>query len=126
MPQTPAWYPGKTEPSIEDDADTLEVLALDPGKAVVLQTTLTCPGCGFRKDETMSDDQCVYFYTCTNCKRVLKPIFGDCCVFCSYATVICPTEQLRALDDASNSIRRYVGDAPLAAARAEEDKDKKE
>ena len=118
MPQTPAWYPGKADPpSIDDEADTLEVLALDPRRVIVLQSTLTCPSCGHRKEETMPEDQCVYFYTCDSCKRVLKPIFGDCCVYCSYATVICPTEQRRALEDASESIKRYVGDTPLAAIR---------
>jgi hypothetical protein len=39
---------------------------------------------------------------------VLKPIFGDCCVFCSYGTVICPSEQKRALSEASASLRRFV------------------
>lgn len=122
MPQTPAWYPGKADAGIDDDADTLEVLALDPNKAVILRTTVTCPSCGFRQDETMPEGECVYFYTCSNCQRVLKPIFGDCCVFCSYGTVICPAEQRRVLDDASESIRRFVGDdALLRAAEAEFD-----
>ncbi|WP_307726088.1 GDCCVxC domain-containing (seleno)protein [Chitinophaga cymbidii] len=35
-----------------------------------------------------------YFYSCTNCKTVLKPNHGDCCVFCSYGTVKCPPVQL--------------------------------
>jgi hypothetical protein len=56
----------------------------------------------------MPENECVYFYTCTNCQKVLKPIFGDCCVFCSYATVICPAEQKRALTEASASLRRFV------------------
>ena len=120
MPNTPAWYPGKAEASIDDEADTLEVLALDPKKSVVLVSTLTCPSCGARRDETMPENECVYFYTCTQCKRVLKPIFGDCCVFCSYGTVMCPAEQRRALDDASESIRRYVGDDPALQAAAAE------
>jgi hypothetical protein len=109
MPQTPAWYPGKPDASIEDDADTLEVLALDASKAVTAKTTVTCPSCGFRKDETMSENEHVHFYTCTHCNKVLKPIFGDCCVFCSYGSVMCPTEQKRVLSDASESMRRYVG-----------------
>jgi hypothetical protein len=109
MPHTPAWYPGKPDASIEDDADTLELLALDATKAVILKTTVTCPSCGFRKEETMGEKDSVYFYTCAHCKKVLKPIFGDCCVFCSYGTVICPSEQKRALSEASDSIRRYVG-----------------
>ena len=69
-----------------------------------------CPACGSRKNEIMPDGECVYFYNCTGCGRVLKPIYGDCCVFCSYATVICPNEQRRALQDAGESMRRYVGD----------------
>jgi hypothetical protein len=110
MPQTPAWYPGKAETSIEDDADTLEVLALDPGRSITRQTTVTCPACGYRREETMPEGESVYFYNCAHCGKVLKPIFGDCCVFCSYGTVICPNEQRRALSEASAQIRRYVGD----------------
>jgi len=110
MPQTPAWYPGKPDASIEDDADTLELLALDTSKAATSKTTVTCPSCGFRKDETMPEKGSVYFYTCTHCNKVLTPIFGDCCVFCSYGSVMCPDEQKRALSEASESIRRFVGD----------------
>ncbi len=110
MPQTPAWYPGKSEASIEDNADTLEVLALDPGRSIARQTVVTCPSCGFRREETMPEAQSPYFYTCTHCNKVLKPIFGDCCVFCSYGTVICPTEQRRALIEASEQIRRHIND----------------
>ena len=93
MPQTPAWYPGKSEPSIEDDADTLELLALDPGRSITRQTIVVCPSCGFRKEETMPDGESTYFYTCSHCSKVLKPIFGDCCVFCSYGTNKCPPIQ---------------------------------
>lgn len=109
MPHTPAWYPGKPEAFIEDDADTLEVLALDPARSITRQTTITCPACGLRREETMPEQENVHFYTCSNCSKVLKPIFGDCCVFCSYGTVSCPTEQRRALREASEQMRRYVG-----------------
>ena len=94
MAQTPAWYPGKSESAIGDEADTLEVLALDPEKSVITLTALTCPSCGFRKEETMPQEQCVYFYTCTQCAKVLKPIYGDCCVFCSFGSAKCPPIQL--------------------------------
>ena len=33
------------------------------------------------------------FYDCENCKEVLRPKEGDCCVFCSYGTVACPPIQ---------------------------------
>ena len=60
---------------------------------VVLQSTITCPNCGHQKEETMPTDACQYFYECENCKKVLKPNQGDCCVYCSYGTVKCPPIQ---------------------------------
>ena len=59
----------------------------------ILQSTLTCPHCGHRREETMPTDACQYFYECTGCDRLLKPRLGDCCVFCSYGTVACPPVQ---------------------------------
>jgi len=61
---------------------------------VQLQSTITCPECGHRKEETMPTDACQLFYDCENCKKVLKPQQGDCCVYCSYGTVACPPIQL--------------------------------
>ena len=57
---------------------------------VVLQSTLSCPECGHAKDETMPTDACQWFYECEACKTVLRPLPGDCCVFCSYGTRKCP------------------------------------
>src|SRR5882672_3136871 len=48
------------------------------------QSVITCPECGFAKQETMPTNSCQFFYTCTNCHVRLKPKRGDCCVFCSY------------------------------------------
>lgn len=61
----------------------------------ILESVLTCPHCGFRKEETMPTDSCLYFYECSGCGRMLKPLPGDCCVFCSYGTVACPPIQLQ-------------------------------
>jgi len=61
---------------------------------ITLQSTITCPNCGFAKEETMPTDACQYFYECSNCKNILKPRKGDCCVFCSYGTVKCPSIQM--------------------------------
>ena len=61
--------------------------------AVALESTLQCPQCGFRKEETMPTDACQYFYECTGCRALIKPKLGDCCVFCSYGTVKCPPVQ---------------------------------
>lgn len=63
------------------------------GKTVELNSTITCPSCGHKKAEIMPTDACVYFYECENCKARLKPLQGDCCVYCSYGTVKCPPIQ---------------------------------
>ena len=59
----------------------------------VLESALTCPQCGFVAIETMPVDACIYFYQCTNCHAMLRPLHGDCCVFCSYGSVKCPSIQ---------------------------------
>ncbi|MGI9288070.1 MAG: GDCCVxC domain-containing (seleno)protein [Pseudomonadales bacterium] len=60
---------------------------------VVLQSVLTCPECGHEKEETMRTDACQYFYECESCHKVLKPLAGDCCVYCSFGSVKCPPIQ---------------------------------
>jgi len=61
---------------------------------IILKSAITCPVCGHVKAEIMPADACQYFYECENCRTVLKPLAGDCCVFCSYGTVKCPPRQL--------------------------------
>ncbi len=60
---------------------------------VKLTSILTCPECGFEKEEQMPTDACEFFYTCTNCNTILKPLKGDCCVYCSYGSMPCPPIQ---------------------------------
>ena len=62
-------------------------------KAITLQSTITCPTCGHQKEETMPTNACQFFYECENCKKILRPNEGDCCVFCSFGTVTCPPIQ---------------------------------
>ena len=61
--------------------------------AVILKSVIACPNCGFQKEETMPTDACQFYYECVGCKTLLKPKQGDCCVFCSYGTVKCPSIQ---------------------------------
>ena len=61
--------------------------------ALVLKSTITCPKCGFEKEESMPTDACLFFYECANCRALLRTESGDCCVFCSYGTVSCPPKQ---------------------------------
>jgi hypothetical protein len=60
-----------------------------------LESVLTCPRCGFARRETMPLDLCVYFYDCANCRALLRPNPGDCCVYCSFGSVKCPPAQGR-------------------------------
>jgi hypothetical protein len=62
-------------------------------KAAVLESMVTCPRCGFAKQETMPTDTCQFYYECGNCKAVLRPGIGDCCVYCSYGSAKCPSMQ---------------------------------
>ncbi len=61
--------------------------------ALLLQSVLTCPGCGHANPEVMPADACQFFYECEHCRAVLRPKSGDCCVFCSYGSVKCPPVQ---------------------------------
>lgn len=53
-------------------------------------SVITCPECGFQREEVMPTNACLFFYDCTSCDARLRPLPGDCCVFCSYGTVKCP------------------------------------
>ncbi|MEQ8248189.1 MAG: GDCCVxC domain-containing (seleno)protein [Alphaproteobacteria bacterium] len=64
--------------------------------ATVLESRLTCPDCGHSALETMPTDSCQFFYDCPGCGKVLRPLPGDCCVYCSYGSVPCPSKQSAA------------------------------
>jgi hypothetical protein len=59
-------------------------------------STITRPRCGTQKTEEMELDACRYFYVCDSCTAPLRPLSGDCCVFCSYGDVPCPPMQSEA------------------------------
>lgn len=59
----------------------------------ILTSTLTCPDCGHQRAEVMPVDACQWFYDCRGCGALLKPLPGDCCVFCSYGDIPCPPVQ---------------------------------
>jgi hypothetical protein len=54
------------------------------------RSIITCPKCGHQSAEPMPTDACLFFYECKACKTKLKPLPGDCCVFCSYGSIRCP------------------------------------
>lgn len=60
---------------------------------ITLESIITCPECAHSAMEVMPTDACQWFYECEECKTILKPLAGDCCVYCSYGTVKCPPIQ---------------------------------
>ena len=72
----------------------LRLFEIDAMTEAILESVLSCPNCGLRTPETMPTDACQFFYECKGCAVVLRPMAGDCCVFCSYGTVKCPPIQL--------------------------------
>ncbi|MCI0569041.1 MAG: hypothetical protein L0Z52_12775 [Acidobacteria bacterium] len=54
------------------------------------KATITCPVCGQQTTESMPENACVHFFKCPRCLTLLRPKPGECCVFCSYASVLCP------------------------------------
>ena len=60
---------------------------------IIKISEITCHHCGHKKQEEMPEDACQFFYECENCHQLLKPLQGDCCVYCSYGSVECPSQQ---------------------------------
>lgn len=60
---------------------------------IILESLLACPHCGFARQEIMPMDTCQFYYECSNCKVLLRPNPGDCCVFCLFGTAKCPPVQ---------------------------------
>lgn len=71
--------------------------------SVTLQSMITCPKCGHVAEETMPTDACQWYYECKGCGELLKPLQGDCCVFCSYGSVPCPPVQLEGENSCCSS-----------------------
>ena len=60
---------------------------------IIFQSTIACPKCKGIEIETMPLDACQWVYECKYCGELLKLKQGDCCVFCSYGSVPCPSKQ---------------------------------
>ena len=68
----------------------------EEGPKLITESMLTCPKCGHQATETMPTDGYQFFYDCKGCGERLKPLPGECCVFCSYGSVPCPPIQANA------------------------------
>lgn len=75
--------------------DLVKVHMKNMESSIVLESEITCPECGHKKVETMPTDACQFFYECGQCGTILRPKPGDCCVYCSYGSVKCPSLQIK-------------------------------
>ncbi|MEV7647202.1 GDCCVxC domain-containing (seleno)protein [Arthrobacter sp. NPDC089319] len=60
---------------------------------IELESVLTCPDCGHETSAQMPTDACQFFWSCPRCNSRIRPLEGDCCVYCSYGTTLCPPKQ---------------------------------
>jgi TusA-related sulfurtransferase len=61
--------------------------------AVLSHSTLTCPECGHAENLELPTDTCLFLHECAGCSTLLRAAKDDCCVFCSYGDVACPSIQ---------------------------------
>jgi hypothetical protein len=67
------------------------------GERIIVDSVITCPQCSTAKTERMPVDACQIAYKCAGCGFILRPMSGDCCVYCSYGSVPCPPIQAAKL-----------------------------
>jgi hypothetical protein len=60
---------------------------------VTTASMIHCPTCGHEQLEHTPLDSYLIRYTCSACGQELRPLPGDCCVFCSYGSTPCPSVQ---------------------------------
>lgn len=70
---------------------------------------IKCPFCGGKSIEKLElvtvEDRC----TCKHCGMELKPLPGDCCVYCSYGSAGCIKMQIwKAIEAQLDSYQRGV------------------
>ncbi len=88
----PVGHDEKNTPQANDGC--VSKVKLDVVSTLVTSATITCPECDVQTREDMPTDACLFFYNCPGCGGLLRPLAGDCCVFCSYADAVCPPKQV--------------------------------
>lgn len=62
---------------------------------VLYKNTLTCPKCGLKQNVKMLALEIASVYQCNACNQVIKSNADECCVYCQYGDVKCPSEQVK-------------------------------
>ena len=76
---------------------------------IELESAITCPHCQHGSLATMPTGSCRFFYECPECKTRLRPKPGDCCVFCSYGSIPCPSIQQETRRSRTEQVRHSDG-----------------
>lgn len=64
-----------------------------PAERVRYFSVVTCPTCGHCSRESMPASASVRLFLCKHCCELIKPVPGNCCVYCSHGSVPCPYQQ---------------------------------
>jgi len=62
---------------------------------VLYRNNLSCPECGEKQKSEMLDEDYSYAYQCNGCASIIEKKENDCCVYCSYGEVKCPSQQMK-------------------------------
>lgn len=63
----------------------------------VITCVITCPSCSYKSTEIMPVNYCQIWYKCKKCEIVIKPKKDECCIYCSYGNVMCPSKQKKEI-----------------------------
>lgn len=74
------------------------------------KATLICPECQISQKAIMPTEGKQHFYKCSNeeCGADIATKADECCVFCSYADVLCPAKQLNPDEDEGSKLRSLI------------------
>ena len=79
--------------TVDGNTSDLNNLENSETAAIKMQSTLTCPKCQHQSTEVMQENACKVFHKCNSCSEMVKPKEKECCVFCSYGSIKCPSKQ---------------------------------
>ena len=83
--------PSEQSIAVEEAVELEEVVELE--NIVADSSAITCPKCGFTSIEELPTEVCLLAHDCDSCGHTMRPVSGDCCVFCTHGEVKCPSMQ---------------------------------
>jgi hypothetical protein len=57
--------------------------------------SIMCPECHSAAVVEMPENACLHFWNCQHCRRLIRPLPGDCCVICSYGDTVCTPRRIQ-------------------------------